>query len=795
MYFKPIQILDEDDGVIKTIEKTATTSDSDTVYFINFDSLKYPINITLPTNKSDVRISMSAWDHDKSSGDDLVRTITNLRVPFSTTTPGSTWTVGTFTTTEYTLKIRYRLLECPTHFRGLGCNFCEENYYTVKYYCDTYCKPKPGYYTCHPTTGSKVCAGKRAGVECDDCVDHFEGSNCKRCVQSYYPTESCNIQCLPNPERYNCTNEGDKQCLQYRTGSDCEDCVANHYGEDCTKFCQETTNFSCDESGEKDCKENFYPPQKCYTHCVPVTDNYTCNQTTGDKICAEEKEGEDCDECQNRNKEGVNCEKCIDNHFGKTCSKFCQETTSTSISYTCDGSGDKVCKEHYFPPQICNTHCKPVTGNYTCNQNTGERICVEEKEGEDCDECQNINKEGRNCENCIENHFGDDCSVHCNEVQGNYTCDQNTGQKECEEHYYPAQECNIYCQEVQGNYSCDPDNGEKECESGKNGRNCDECENSKIGQNCDDCRKDDYFGDNCGMYCKPDNEHYKCLKNGTRVCTDNTTSTVNQCRKPEQGSESIGGNSTPLIAGAGGGGLLLLLLVVVVIFKLRRDRNKKEDIISEGGEVDHSYRNQDQEPVYANVNKQPAVSTVNTQPVHALEDTGEVYNRIDREGQNMRQKRQPQIHHDQNQNALYSTIQSNEPGPSTDDNEGLYARLDRPEQTSKEPHNLSNEEGDNYADVTFVKNRHGGESYKQHSVKIEEEGTYADLDFVNNTLNPKHGEEPTYADVSFVRNRRGDDVVTYRNPGQGRDDGVGEPEQGGEEATYITINQLVEDKL
>ena len=342
MYFKPIQILDEDDGVIKTIEKTATTSDSDTVYFINFDSLKYPINITLPTNKSDVRISMSAWDHDKSSGDDLVRTITNMRVHFSTTTPGSTWTVGTFTTTEYTLKIRYRLLECPTHFRGLGCNFCEENYYTVKYYCDTYCKPKPGYYTCHPTTGSKVCAGKRAGVECDDCVDHFEGSNCKRCVQSYYPTESCNIQCLPNPERYNCTDEGDKQCIQYRTGSDCEDCATNHYGEDCSKTCQGTSGFNCDESGEKDCKENFYPPQKCYTLCVPVTGNYTCNPTTGDKICVEEKEGENCDECQNRNKEGRNCEDCLKYHYGDDCTVYCKPDIR---HYNCSENGTIICSD------------------------------------------------------------------------------------------------------------------------------------------------------------------------------------------------------------------------------------------------------------------------------------------------------------------------------------------------------------------------------------------------------------------------------------------------------------------
>ncbi|XP_063684680.1 cell death abnormality protein 1-like [Bolinopsis microptera] len=472
-YFKNFVIQEEEGNEFLNVIETDDTGNTDTVYFSNLEQLKDAIPVKINAGRS-IKISFEVWDED-TGNDDYERTMSGLVVPFSGIRSGGPWWWKSFVSDnnaegdekQATLKIKYKLLSCDSHFTGLGCNSCVANYYGTE--CGKYCKPVSGHYTCHPTTGSKVCAGNRAGIECDDCVDHFEGNNCERCVQNYYPAESCNILCIPNPERYICTYEGDKQCLQYRTGSDCEDCVANHYGEDCSKTCHETSSYTCDESGEKDCKEHFYPPQICDTRCVPVTGNYTCNNTTGEKICLEGKEGEGCDECQNRNKVGFNCEKCIDNYFGETCSKFCQETTNNRTSYTCDGSGDKDCKEHYYPQQICNTHCKPVTGNYTCNQTTGERICVEGKKGQDCDECQNINKEGRNCDKCIENHFGEDCSVHCNESQGNYTCDQNTGEKKCEADYYPAQECNIYCQEVQGNYTCDPDNGEKVCKLGKNG--------------------------------------------------------------------------------------------------------------------------------------------------------------------------------------------------------------------------------------------------------------------------------------------------------------------------------------
>ena len=75
---------------------------------------------------------------------------------------------------------------------------------------------------------------------------------------------------------------------------------------DCSTFCNETANYTCDESGEKVCKGNYFPEQKC----DPQPGSYTCDQTTGEKICEEERRtGEDCD-------------KCIEYYYGEGCKVY-----------------------------------------------------------------------------------------------------------------------------------------------------------------------------------------------------------------------------------------------------------------------------------------------------------------------------------------------------------------------------------------------------------------------------------------------------------------------------------------
>ena len=468
-YFKPIQFLDKSGKILSETVQTDDTGGSNTVRFSNVETLKYPINITFPNN-SDVKFSITIYDEDPGT-DDFVRSMENLVVPFTNTAVADGWEEKDYVrdTSEgkATLTIKYKVKRCSSHYTGLGCNSCEDNFYGTE--CSNYCEPNPGYYNC------------------DSCVTR---ESCQTCADNYYPEGTCDAHCLPDPEKYFCSDQGEKECRGNRTGSSCEQCVANHFGEDCTKFCKKTTSYNCDESGEKDCKEHLYPPQKC------------------------------------------------------------------------------------------DTHCEPVVGNYTCNQMTGERICVEGKGGEECDECLNSNNlEGSNCDRCIEQHYGEDCTV----------------------------------------------------------------------------------------YCKPDIEHYNCSDNGIKLCVDNTTLPEHNCRRPNQNL------NIPLIGAAGGGiGLFLILLFTCIILKVRKDRNKNvaEEILI-GGETDNTQRNQYQEATSP---------TVNNQAAHSSEETGGVYSRINRQEQGNR-KQHTQIGPDQNQDALYSTIQS-QPVYATVDKGDKYAPIDRHEGTS-----------------------------------------------------------------------------------------------------------------
>ena len=349
-YFKNFVIQDEKGNEFLNVDETEDTGNKVTVYFSTVEQLDEVIPVNIHTGRS-ITISFEVWDED-SGNDDYERTMSGLVVPFSGIRSGGTWELKSFISNtnaegddkEATLKIKYRILRCDSNFAGLGCNSCVANYYGTE--CSKHCERVSGYYTCG-SLGEKVCEERRTGDNCDTCITGFREESCQSCSDNYYPEGTCNVHCL-STQNYICSDQGEKECLENRTGSDCEDCVANQYGEDCSKTCQGTSSFSCDESGEKDCKENFYPPQKCDTRCVPVTGNYTCNKTTGDKICAEEKEGDDCDECQNRNKEGPNCDRCIKNYYAD-CTRYCKPADNEH--YNCSDNGIKLCVDNTTLPE------------------------------------------------------------------------------------------------------------------------------------------------------------------------------------------------------------------------------------------------------------------------------------------------------------------------------------------------------------------------------------------------------------------------------------------------------------
>ena len=372
-FFKNIVIKDEDGNVLHRVDETVHISGDEyhsnrgQIFFSTVEKLDEAFEVKIPTGE-DILISFEAWDED-GSNDDLESTWTDLKVPFSETGVSLEWRNKSYTKMrgtngKATFWFYYRLTSCDTYFTGLGCNSCVTNRYGQD--CRTYCKPQSGFYMCS-LDGDKICEERRKGDYCTDCKEQFTGENCERCAENYYPEDTCEVHCPPAPNKYYiCTDQGQNQCLENRTGSECEECILNHYGEDCSKFCQETDNYKCDESGGKLCKEHFYPAEKCDINCEPELGNFTCNQTTGQKICVEGKAGNNCDVCENKNKVGQSCDKCKKFHYGPNCTVHCEPEIGL---YTCMENGTKLCQDKSANAED-NCHLKnlniPVIVGHPC---------------------------------------------------------------------------------------------------------------------------------------------------------------------------------------------------------------------------------------------------------------------------------------------------------------------------------------------------------------------------------------------------------------------------------------------
>ena len=363
-YFKPLEVRDENDNVLLDIAKTDETVDKKDVDLTQVSQLRNPLTIDVPTNKS-VKIYIEVYDRDGGGKkDDHVRTIQDQWIPFSTQSSGNRWTFKSYSVSDATLEIKYRLLKCDANFTGLGCNYCKPDYYTEL--CDKYCVPVTGNYTCNSTTGDKIC------------VDNFTGAYCDQCAPNFYPNGTCDVFCEPVVGKYNCTDQGARSCVGNWAGTDCDSCISHYYGTNCDVFCNETDSYSCDHSGDKVCKHYFYPQQQCDTYCKPVAGKYNCTDHGG-KVCFKNWKGTDCDLCSTH-------------FFGTNCSTFCNETTN----HTCNGSGDRQCREHYYTEKLCDKYCRPIEGTYSCNQTMGEKICKGKRTGEDCEQCvQNYYPKGQ----------------------------------------------------------------------------------------------------------------------------------------------------------------------------------------------------------------------------------------------------------------------------------------------------------------------------------------------------------------------------------------------------------------
>ena len=679
-------IKDDDGNVLHRVSKTEHVSEKhgnkNAINFSTVDGLNEIFEVQIATGKS-VMISFEAWDKNTGS-DDLETTWTDLEVPFSETSVSPRWRSKSYTQSKgnggrATFTFRYGVTSCDVYFAGRGCNSCVTDRYGAG--CRTYCKPQSGLYMCS-SDGDKICEERRKGEDCTLCHEQFKGENCENCAKDYYPDNTCEVYCPPAPSRYICTEQGQKQCLQYRTGSDCEECISNHYGEDCSKFCEETDNYTCDKSGGKICKEHFYPAGICDINCEPAPGNFTCDQTTGQKICVDGKAGDNCDKC------AVN----------------------------------------YYPKNTCEVYCPPAPNRYVCTEQ-GLKQCLQYRTGSDCEEC-------------ISNHYREDCSKFCEETN-NHTCDESGG-KICKEHFYPAEKCDVECEPVPANFTCSQKTGQKICVSGKTGNNCDVCENrNKEGKNCEKC-KQFFFGPECSLHCKPDG-FYNCSSNGRKICLDNTTTVENNCRTEAKEQRSRKMNDKKiiiLVAGAGGGGLLLILVITAILLKTKKskyDEDKTEEIVANEGMNDHN-----EEPMYSTGNKEPVYSTVNKEPMYSTVNKEEEYSTINKEQEYStlnRQATNSQHHEDirppgedadlyshinrnfhnksrrsarikpslgEEEETMYSTIAPKQKTPAEDE-EDTYARLERDGRRTIKRQVKTLEDGETYAKVSFVRNRGGGE--------------------------------------------------------------------------------------
>ena len=457
------------------------------------------------------------------------------------------------------------------------------------------------------------------------------------------------------------------------------------------------------------CEDNYYS-DRCNVECVPVEGNYTCDKSTGEKVCALGKEGDNCDNCENNNKVGQNCDTC-------------------KIGFTEDEC-DR-CAQNYYPEGTCNVICEPEEDKYKCLE-SGAKECLGNRAGEECKECK-LNYYGADCEIicensttyicdqagnkiCQDNYFNPetDCDTFC-ENSLNHTCDQ-MGSKVCQDTYYPERDCSILCDPTQGSYTCDNATGEKTCDEGKTSANCDHCENNnKIEPDCEKC-KQHYFGEECQQFCEP-NEYLNCSSEGEKSCINNSTRVENSCRHVESSTDTI------MIGGAGGGGgLLLIVLVIVIIVRCRGGRNKDvtEEIDGEEG-IDPTLANQ--EAVYSRINKQQ---------VEFPEEDQDVYSHLNNKDRSLKKlkkdnrfdRRQEEI----DQGPIYSTVDKQR----EDEASQMYAQMVRPvrsktQQPLQSRTTTADDDGNTYADVAFVKNRRGEEAavYRNQRENNRREATYA----------------------------------------------------------------------
>ena len=112
----------------------------------------------------------------------------------------------------------------------------------------------------------------------------------------------------------------------------------------------------------------------CSVNCTTVPNQYTCNSTTGEKVCETHWTGSECDSC-------------AADYFGSNCDTFCQ----ASSAWNCSDTGEKECLGHFTGQNCslcepgwygsgCDLYCDLNSTLWTCDEH-GNHICNGKRTG------------------------------------------------------------------------------------------------------------------------------------------------------------------------------------------------------------------------------------------------------------------------------------------------------------------------------------------------------------------------------------------------------------------------------
>ena len=230
------------------------------------------------------------------------------------------------------LEIQFKIYTCYGKHKGLGCNFCWNNYYTNS--CEKICLPVQGSYTCN-SSGDQVCVEHKTGENCDKCQKERRGEQCEECAENYFPEKVCDVKCIAVDGRYSCSDLGTKVCNENWKGAECDSCAEHRTGETCEECSKGWGGNKCQE-----CAQDYYPEGVCLVTCTEEKKNFTCTDD-GRKACYENWRGEEC-------------KNCSEEFFGEFCDVFCKETGN----YNCSLTGEMVCLDK---TTIVENNCKKIS--------------------------------------------------------------------------------------------------------------------------------------------------------------------------------------------------------------------------------------------------------------------------------------------------------------------------------------------------------------------------------------------------------------------------------------------------